>query len=187
MSRFESRSLKLVTAAALLAAALLAFAPATNAQELSHGLEIAVGASYNSSAFDREEFDFSTFGIRYRYHWTDRWGIEASYTQQDQGLNAEIYEISMRLGFYQNERVNVFAFVGSGWLSYEFLYPLHQDSAPYLFSNDTVVLSSGIAAEVNLGDRLYLRPDFRGRYAFDIFGPYDDFTTELTLAVGYRL
>lgn len=183
MSRFESRTLKLIAAGAALAAALLAFAPASGAQEFSQGLEIAAGAGYSSN----DHFDFSTLAIRYHYDWTERWGIEATYTNQDQDiLEADIYEVSARFAFFQNDRVKVFAFAGGGWLSYEFGYSVGGD-AYYYGSKDTVALSSGIAAEISLGDRLYLRPDLRERFALDIFGPYDESGTELTLAVGYRL
>jgi hypothetical protein len=186
MSRFESTSLNRLAAGAALAAALLAFAPASNAQEFSQGLEIAAGASYNSND-EGSDFDLSTLAVRYHYDWTENWGIEASYTNQDQDiLEAELYEATVRFAFFQNEKVKVFAFAGGGWLSYDFGYLVGGD-AYYFGSNDALALTSGIAAEISLGDRLYLRPDLRERFALDIFGPYDESSTELTLAVGYRL
>lgn len=186
MSRYKFTGLYRLAAGTAMTAALLAFAPAVKAQEFSQGVEFAVGASYNSND-DGSKVDLSALAIRYHYDWNERWGIEASYTNQDQDfLEADIYEISARFAFFQNERVKVFAFAGGGWLSYEYALLIGPEAVNY-GSNDTVVFTSGIAAEISLGDRFYLRPEIRERFAFDIFGPYDESSTELTLAVGYRL
>ncbi len=81
--------------------------------------------------------------------------------------------------------MRVFAVVGGGALSYDYVYHVGGDAYDF-GQDDTLTLNSGVAAEIALGDRFYFRPDFRERWAFDLFGPYEDSTSEATLAFGYR-
>lgn len=184
MSRFDSRFLEILAAAAAIAAATLAFAPAAGAQDF--GVEVTAGASYYSTSGGDSEFDLSSWGFRAHRDFNDRWGLEISYTNQDQDtIDAEIYEASARFTFFQNDRVRVFALAGAGLLSYDYVYNVGGDA--YVFgSDDTAIYHAGIAAEIALGDRFYLRPDFRNRWAIDLFSPYDDSSSEATLGFGYR-
>jgi len=185
MNRFESRTLKAIAAGAALAAALLAFAPNSSAAELRNGVEATFGFSYYSID-DESNFDFSSVGARYHHDWNDRWGIEASYIHQDQqDIDAEILEVSARFTLFQNERIRLFGVGGVGALSYDYRLFIGED-ALVSGSDDAPVFHVGIAADISLGERLYLRPDLRFRRAVDIFAPYDESTSEATLAFGYR-
>lgn len=186
MSRFNTPILEILAAGAAIAAASLAFAPAADAQETTFGVEVTAGASYYSVSGGDSEFDLSSWGFRTHRDWNDRWGLEFSYTNQDQdSIDAEIYEASARFTFFSNDRVRVFALAGAGLLSYD--YVLDIGGGAYNFgSDDTAVYHLGIAAEIALGDRFYLRPDLRNRWAIDLFAPYDDSSSEATLGFGYR-
>ena len=185
MSRYSSRFLESLAAAAAVAAALLAFAPASQAAELKNGAEISFGASYSSNDED-SQFDLSSWGLRYHYDFNDRWGIEGAYTNQDQdSIDADIYEASARFTFFENDRVRVFGLAGAGVFSYDYVFFVGED-ALVVGNDDVAVYHLGIGAEVNLGDRFYLRPDLRQRWAVDFFSAYDDSTSEATLAFGFR-
>lgn len=190
MSRYDSRILKILAAGAALAAAYFACAPAAHGQEAaaeetsSQGLEAAFGASYSSNG-EGNDFDFSTLAVRYHHDWNDRWGIEGSYTRQDfDSFDADIYELSARFTFYQNDRIRLFALAGGGYLSYDWSLPTGGTSSSG--SDDAPVYHAGIAAQIALGENLYLRPDFRHRRAIDLYAPYDESSNEATLGFGYR-
>lgn len=198
MSRIYNRLLKIAAATAALAFAILAFAPEAHSQEthrqethsqethnqdLGHGVELFAGAGYSSNR-EGSDFDLSNAGLRYRYDWTGRWGVEVSYTSQDY-LEADLYEASGRFTFYTNARVRLIALAGAGVLSYDYSYDRGQGNYD-LGQDDTLAVHAGIAAEIALGDRLYLRPDFRQRWAIDLFGPYDDSSSQISLGLGYR-
>ena len=193
MSRISSRLLKIAAATAALAFAFLAFAPDAHSeelasqelasQELDHGVELFAAASY-ASARDGSDFELSSAGIRYHYDWTERWGFEAAYTSQDY-LEADLYEASGRFTFFRDSRFRLLALAGAGVLSYEYSYDRGNGNYD-LGQDDTLAVHAGIAAEIDLGDRLYLRPEFRQRWAIDLFGPYDDSSSQASLGLGYR-
>jgi hypothetical protein len=185
MSRTYKSLLKIAAATAALAFAFLAFAPDAHSQELKHGVELFAGAGYASNS-QGSDFDLSNAGIRLHFDWSERWGVEASYTSQDQDiLEADLFEAAARFAFYQNPRVRVIAFAGAGLLSYDFSYHLSQGNV-IAGEDDTLAVHAGIAAEIALGDRLYLRPDFRQRWAIDLFGPYENSSSQASLGLGYR-
>lgn len=190
MSRFSNRALELLAAATALAAACLAFAPKTAAAEYGNGFELTFGASYADNGVE-SDLDFSSYGARYHHNFSDRWGVELGYIRQDQdSLEADLLEASARFRIFSNDRVSVFALGGAGTVSYDFLgaIPAGQITIfpPPDISDDTTTWHLGIAAEIALTDRFYLRPDLRQRWARDVLFFYDDAASEATFAAGYR-
>lgn len=185
MSRFTSRALEILAAGTMLAAACLAFAPKTAAAEYENGIELSLGASYYSND-DDSNLDFSSWGARYHHDFNARWGFEVAYTRQDQdSLEADVIEASARFSFFENDRIRVFAEWGAGVVSYDYARIVGGDAVIY-GSDDAAIYHAGIGAEIDLNERFYLRPDFRQRWAVDFFSPYDDSTSEATLAAGVR-
>lgn len=191
MSRFSSRALDLLAAATALAAACLAFAPEAGATDNPNGIELSFGASYADNG-DESDLDFSSYGARYHHDFSDRWGVELSYIRQDQdSLEADLVEASARFRIFANDRVSVFALGGAGTVSYDYLGAIITDGETTIFpppdtSDDTTTWHLGIAAEIALSDRFYLRPDLRQRWAQDVSFVYDDAASEATFAAGFR-
>ncbi len=188
MSRYESRILKIIAAGTALATAYFALAADAQGQEQDdyrHGAEVAIGAHYaeNSSGNDIE---FATGALRYHYAFNERWGIEGSFTRQKLDFTrSDFFELSARFTFFQNERVGLFAFAGGGLLRYDYDYPII-DGSRFEGTEEASAYHAGIAVQIALGDRFYLRPELRQRWLIDLFGPFDEESSEATLGFGYR-
>lgn len=185
MSRYDSRILKILAAGAALATAFFAFAPAAESQELDQGVEVATAASYASTSGDRD-FELSSWAVRYHHELGRRWGLEGSFTHQDPDfIKSDLYELSARFTFFASDRVRVFALGGAGVFAYDFAIASGDGNIRF-GSEEAAVFHLGLAAQVALGDRFYLRPDLRHRRALDLYSPLDNASSEASLAVGYR-
>lgn len=126
----------------------------------------------------------TTYGLRGGYRLNDHFGLEAAvgrieFSESSLEGNVVLADLSLKYILDPGGRVEWVLFGGPGWAFVDVrLHGLGEGQ------RDSFTAHAGVALEVNLGDRVYLRPDARWRW-FEKGGGGADL--ELSLALGIRL
>ncbi|MEM1203327.1 MAG: porin family protein [Acidobacteriota bacterium] len=178
LSTTPKSSLLHTVAAAAVLMLLLASSPSWAKHEKG-GIEVPVGVGYLSSS---DDLDLTVYGLRAHVRFNPRWAMEGSLTVQD-GLDSDddplFFDLSARVTAYEWKSAEMFALFGAGFVDF--------DTRIFntRISSTSATFHAGLGIQVDLNERLYLRPDLRYRWGSDL-DSIDDGITELTAALGWR-
>lgn len=141
-------------------------------------IELSLINAVTSGIFDSPDWSLS---VRGGYRLDERWGVESQLTyDSDTGLGDEwTLDLSARLALKDTRRLHVFAAGGAGWFRTD-----ADPGVPAIYDDDSATLHLGLGLEYDLTERLYLRPDLRGRWLLD--SELDDVEEELSVSLGWR-
>ena len=153
------------------------FTSAAQAAEPGGYLEALAGQIYYEADSDLDE---TVFGLRSGYRFGDRWAIEGAVSFQDvDDVDVYLIDLSMRGSIVSGRRAELFFVGGPGLFRADFGGDSSDDT------ENEIALHAGLGLAVDLGERVYLRPDVRARWiSGDLFE--DDLHVEATLALGFR-
>lgn len=157
-----------------LAAALILFlgSSAAHAQEEYRGFSLDLFGSYFSAEADGDTANEESWGLRGSYRFTNVWALEAALsTVREDGVDAYFGDVSVKAYLVDTSRFEGYLLGGVGSLKVE--------------DAEETTLHLGLGAEIQLGERAYLRPEVRGRW----FEEDVDAVTfmEYSLGIGWRL
>jgi outer membrane beta-barrel protein len=145
--------------------------------------------------------DSFTYGLRYGYHFTDQFAIEASLGESpskvknvaggDIDLDLTTFDVDAVWNFRNGTRFTPYAFAGVGYA----IADLDRDilgtvgATPVSIKDDDgFTLNAGLGARYQATDHLFLKAEARYRYLDKVVDRFDDSlnTVETTLGVGYQ-
>lgn len=196
-------------ASALVVGALAAQAVPASAQEAGrHEVHVYGGALFGDEITDgglagqRPELDDdATFGLRYAYNFTDRFGLELSggwspnsvtrLAGRDIDLDLYTVDVDAVWNFNSGQRLTPYVLAGVGYASADLDQPIAGvagGQAVSLRDDDGITLNAGAGLKYALTDRLVLRGEVRYRYLDKVVDRLDDQlnTFETTLGLGWR-
>jgi outer membrane beta-barrel protein len=192
-----------------LSALLLNALPASaQVQAGSHEVDAYAGALFGDDLTDvqisgrqPELDDDVTFGLRYGYHFTDAWGIEAALGYNpskvtglaggDIDLNLTTLDVDAVYHFLPTGRIVPYVLAGAGYATAD----LDQDllgtvngQPVTIRDEDGFTLNAGVGAKFFATDKLLFRLEGRYRYLDKVVEHFDHSlnTFETTLGVGYQ-
>ena len=118
------------------------------------------------------DFHTEAYGIRGGYRFSNVWALEGTLARLDEDVDVEFGELSAKAYFVHANRFEMYALGGAG------VYKVEDDY-------EKATLHLGIGAEIGLGQRLYLRPEARGRWLADELKA-DEGLVDYSLGIGWR-
>ena len=105
-----------------------------------------------------------TYGLRGGAKLTDLLGIEGSlgrigFHEGSYKFDVTLADISLKAYLASGDRADFFLFAGPGWA-----YVQAKSSGNTLGRVDTFTAHAGAGVDLHISDRLYVRPDLRGRW-----------------------
>lgn len=185
MLRTFARCLAVSLAAVSIFAVGIGPAEAQSADAFRNSIELSLSPSYSSA----NGLDSEAFGLRYSRFFDERWGLQIAYQREDGAFfdDDEILEASAQLRFFENDRLQFFGYFGAGVLRYGlFNIDPAANTIPDLGDDEILSVHFGLGLDIDLGERLFLRPDVIFRRYEDILDIRDSHVTDATIAVGYR-
>ena len=118
------------------------------------------------------DFHTEAYGLRGGYRFSNVWALEAAVSRLDEDVDIWIGELSAKAYFVHANRFEMYALGGAG------VYKVEDDY-------EKATLHLGIGAEIGLSQRLYLRPEARGRWLADELKA-DEGLLDYSLGIGWR-
>ena len=182
------------------AASLLALTVNLPAEAGEANFEIAGGAYVSGTSHLGDE---AAFGVRGGYRFTDRWAIQGSLSRTelfdihtsylDTGLDATFFDLSAMFFITPNRKAELFVYGGIGMARFDVgIGPIRFDTGsgrvhvPRFGAtvDDEFTTHLGLGVNIQLTDRMYLRPDIRSRWLGDFDGGTVD--AEPSIGLGWR-
>jgi len=152
-------------------AAFLALSSSASAQSEKRGFAFDLfGAEVRPTDSD-SDFATEAFGVRGQYRFSNVWALEGSVSRLSD-VDLWFHDASAKAYFVHSDRFEIYALAGAG---------------AYRLSSITTdaTVHAAIGAEINVGEKAYLRPEVRGRWlAEEARG--DDGIVDYSLGFGWR-
>ena len=162
------------TIPALAALVFFAVSPCASAQEANRGGSIDLfGARVDT--VESSEGHANSYGLRGGYRFGNVWALEGSAEHVDEGFTNWFVDLSAKAYFVHSNRFELYALAGPG---------LFRVSA-FGESEDQATVHAALGAQIGLTDRLYLRPEVRGRWATDDL-VFNDGLVSYSVGLGWR-
>ena len=153
--------------------------PAAAMAQPGNGRFEIYGGIYRPEGLDDE----LTYGLRAGYKLSDHFGIDGTagtFTVKEDPVEVDVILVDLSLKAYlsSGDKAQFFLFAGPGWA---FL-----DASAFgidVLSEDSLTAHAGVGLDLWLSDRLYLRPDVRGRWFEQ--ADSNDLDWEASLALGF--
>jgi opacity protein-like surface antigen len=168
------RALEICTIPALAALIFLAVSPRASAQEPNLGASIDIfGARVDT--IQSSEGHANSYGLRGGYRFNGVWALEGSAEHIDEGFTNWFVDLSAKAYFIDTKHFEIYGLAGPG---------LFRVSA-FGESDSQTTVHAGLGAEIGLTDRLYLRPEVRGRWGTDGL-KFNNGVVSYSLGIGWR-
>ena len=123
-----------------------------------------------------------TYGIRLGHRFSDRFGLQGTlgrYETEIDFIDLELIFADLSLVFFTNpgQQTEFLIYGGPGWAFVE------AEAGFVEVSDDSLTVHLGAGLVIELGEKLYLRPDVRARWFEE---GDDEIDLELTLGLGFR-
>ena len=145
--------------------------------------------------------DDFTYGLRYGYHFTDQFAIEASIgesptsvknvTGGDIDLDLTMIDVDAVWNFRNGTRFTPYVFAGVGYAFADLDRPILGTvgvTPVSIKDDDGFTANAGVGVRYQATDKLFIRAEGRYRYLDKVVDHFDDSlnTVETTLGVGYQ-
>ena len=156
------------------AAALLSFATASSAQaqDAETGPVFELFGGRLEPTDSDADFHTESYGLRGGYRFNNRWALEGTLARLNEDVDIWFGDLSAKAYFVRASRFEMYALGGAG------VYKVEDDY-------EKATLHVGIGAEIGLSQRVYLRPEARGRWLADELKA-DEGLAEYSLGIGWR-
>lgn len=118
------------------------------------------------------DFHTESYGLRGGYRFSNVWALDGTLARLNEDVDIWIGDLSAKAYFVHANRFEMYALGGAG------VYKIEDDY-------EKATLHLGIGAEIGLSQRVYLRPEARGRWLADELKA-DEGLAEYSLGIGWR-
>jgi hypothetical protein len=118
------------------------------------------------------DFHTESYGLRGGYRFNNVWALEGTMARLNEDVDIGFVDLSAKAYFIDTNRFEIYVLGGAGVYNVEADY-------------EKATLHVGIGAEIGLGQRVYLRPEVRGRWLADELKA-DEGLAEYSLGLGWR-
>ncbi|HSS79101.1 MAG TPA: outer membrane beta-barrel protein [Thermoanaerobaculia bacterium] len=168
------RILEVCAIPALAALFFFVVAPCASAQEANPGASIDIFGGRVES-IESSDGHSNSYGVRGGYRFGRVWALEGSGEHLNEGFTNWFVDLSAKAYFVHANRFEIYGLVGPGVLRV----------SAFGQSSDQAMVHAGLGAQIGLGDRVYLRPEVRGRWSTDDV-KFNDGLVSYSLGLGWR-
>jgi hypothetical protein len=132
----------------------LVVASSASAQSGERGASFELFGAHVRPTDADASFHTESYGVRGGFRFTPVWALEGALSRLNEDADVWFGDLSAKAYAIHSDRFGVYALAGPG------LYKVED-------ADGKVMVHLGIGAEINLGQRAYVRPEVRGRWLAD--------------------